>query len=810
MNWIAVNTMKTLKVKTLMIIALALLLVVSLCSFVGIKFAHAERYVSVHGSNVFYVGGDAAVWAHRIAEPVAGEEEPKETYYTMFTFASDSDSVNLRKNLAYNWFYNSTPSTEGDGETEGENKIPTGEEGFFSMTIGFEELNFERFVITFESQQYSLTKSEKTINYIVFVPVEGGSDAVNVLITDDAEAEVPGGAQSLASDNITIAFTGYDKGVYSVQVGNDGEAAVTGEFANIGGTYARYVSSSTKPVTPLSFKAVFGEEPAGRVRMPLYELNGQSFRVYDRSARPINEVLDEDGNVDHYTGGQVNDETPPVLCLGKSVDYIKDGEEISFDYTVIDVLAASPSKEVSYFMLTKEQASDNSFAPGEYWTDGLYAKVEDSNDQYMVPHANHYMPQPADCGAAFEDENFEASAAVKVMVKLTDSTTNSSDGQKGQSTYVMLDWYADADKLITVNGNNYIAVAEDTRGASFRYGAEWENIQASYQALVDEAAADLRAGSKNYFYLPDVSSLFEENVSAYEDMTYSIYYYSNTTNNNSGRSYNNLSITITRSGTYAFTVYATDAAGNKMYYLDKDADDEVKEFQSSDIWNMRDDVDDKGLDQYLPWFTFEVNVSEISIEDPGEQDTAYVGVSYSADDFEINGVLYNDTYQLYLFNSSAYYEDMGEALSYSEFMEKKGEIFEAHREWFTEIKPIADMNKDDEEYELYKDYNWSASGLSFVPQDANAFYLIKCKVTSSEDARNPIVGYMGIAASARVKPIPGEDTWLQDNMTSIILLSIAGAALVGIVLLWVIKPRNKGDIDVQFEAEKKSKGKKRK
>ena len=42
------------------------------------------------------------------------------------------------------------------------------------------------------------------------------------------------------------------------------------------------------------------------------------------------------------------------------------------------------------------------------------------------------------------------------------------------------------------------------------------------------------------------------------------------------------------------------------------------------------------------------------------------------------------------------------------------------------------------------------------------------------------------------------------------LLSIAGAALIGIVLLLVIKPKDKGDIDERFENAKKKSAKKNK
>ena len=62
---------------------------------------------------------------------------------------------------------------------------------------------------------------------------------------------------------------------------------------------------------------------------------------------------------------------------------------------------------------------------------------------------------------------------------------------------------------------------------------------------------------------------------------------------------------------------------------------------------------------------------------------------------------------------------------------------------------------------------------------------------------------MTIAAATKVAPLKGEDTWVQDNVTSIILLCIAGASLIGIILLLVIKPKNKGDIDEIIDTPKK-------
>jgi len=69
---------------------------------------------------------------------------------------------------------------------------------------------------------------------------------------------------------------------------------------------------------------------------------------------------------------------------------------------------------------------------------------------------------------------------------------------------------------------------------------------------------------------------------------------------------------------------------------------------------------------------------------------------------------------------------------------------------------------------------------------------------------------MGIAAAPKVRDLAGEDTWVQDNMTSVILLCIAGASLIGIVLLLVIKPKDKGDVDEGFETERVKKPRKTK
>lgn len=794
---------KSVKIKLITILALALVAAIALGSAFGMTVANA-RTVSISGSTVFITSGNAEVWSHEVKGD--GSEGSEDEYYSMFVLKGNGDSVNYRKNLAYNWYQSVNPVTESEGddkEDKEENTVLEGERGWFNMQFGFElgeneTFGFEKFVMAFESQQYSQTKDGKSVNYVIFAPTDNGK-GLKVLITDDKDADVSG-APEIGYDNIKMEFTAYEDGEYSVKL-TCGDVILEGDsFKNVGGTYARYSSSTTTPVTPISFEAVYpeedAEETASYARFVMYSLNGQSFKLKDKPS-------EVEG---HFRYGSIDDDTPPVLCLDKGVSFIGLNEEISFDYTVIDVITSSPSMETSYFMLTKTDAANDEFNANDYKL-SAFTKVADSDDQHMVPHVEHYVPASE---GVYDGKDTQVKAAVKVMLKLTDTTSSG-----GKSAYVMLDWYVNPEMLLTVKGNKYIAVATDKQGAAFSYVSNadktnnldenWDAAISEYQEKVDKAASDLKAGSKNYFYLPSVSGLLADNATAYEDLTYHIYYISNTRQQVSSKAYNSLSIQLNRAGKYIFTVYATDAQGNGMYYF---KDGEKKSFAAGDIWDMYDDEELKNL---LPWFSFNVVASEISIEEPKEQSTAYVGSSYSPKSFEINGVSYNTTYSLYLFDSEQYYKDNNKTLSYSEFMAQKENLIndgENGRRWFTYIYASSDLKEGTEEYEKYSEYKWNKTSPSFVPQDANTFYLIKCEVKSTDNSGTPgATAYMGIASAPKVRTLHGEDTWVQDNLTSIILLCIAGASLIGIVLLLVIKPKNKGDLD-EIEVSPKKKNKK--
>lgn len=791
------------------LITLVLALFISLGALLGINLAgiktlsaKADGTVTVSGSNVFTATGDANVIADRqVNPPVEEGGEEVVTYYSMFTFASDDDTISYRKNLAYNWYE--------AGKTTEEDETPEPVHGLFNIKIGFKNTAFEKFIIKFESQVYEKkVKETKSANYVVFYPVAGDDEKVYAVICDDVEkASAPQdtAATALDIDEITIRFTEkLGGGKYAVSVGKDANT-VDGEFVNVGGNYAKSSTSTSNPVYPLSFKAEFEELAEGETRtsaqMVLYSLNGQSFEL-NGSTPNYNEEKD------YYYGGTVTDDTAPVLCLEEELNYLTLGKEIDVDYAVIDVLRTSPRATLYYYVLTVDQYKEEDY---DYNNKEIFTEITSSDTFLLESNKDMYLPSAEAAGldAFKEGSKFTVDMAVKVYFKLTDVTNNPSTAE------VYLDWYVSDNYKLNVKDAGFIAVGKDERGVSYAYdgadGRSWkeDGKVKAYQDKIDELAANISAGSSTYLYLPSVESLFTDNATAYTDMKISVYYYNKTQQSNTALSTNNLSINVTQQGKYFFTFYATDAAGNPMWYLNKDG--EAEEFNSSDVWKMFND-DEEGLYDLLPWFSFEAGYTGVQFEEvPGMQATAYVGTSYSSASFKINGISgsYSTVYRLYHFDRAGYYNDTKTTLSYEKFVEEIDSLYDnaATRKYFKEIPALADMEETDPEYEEYKDYGWNKTSTSFTPQDSNAFYLIRAEVTDNQYNTDPVACNLGVVASVQAKTLKGESDWLKNNVASVVLLCIAGVALVCIVLLLVIKPKNEGDVDETYEKVKKNKKK---
>lgn len=766
-----------------------IIFVTAICSLAFSISASAARVVDLNGSTVFYAVNGASVTAFR---ETVGQDN---TDYAMFSFGEDDDKVTFRKNLAYSWF-------EKDESVTNKN---IGKNVKFSLTLGFDGVDFDRFSIKFESQQSSKTESGVSTNYVTFVKV--GEDKVSVVIGASDNAQVSASAHQFnvldANNNpvkFTVSFGDYSNGGYEVSV-SDGDYSQNGKFENVGGTYAKYVSSSNKsPVTPLTFYATFDDNQANEVaNMVLYSMNGQSFKLFNVNA-------EDDGSL---TSGQVEDTAAPVVCFNESVSYVKMGDKLDLDYTVIDVLASSPRTTVYYYVLTGDMAENADFG-----YDVTVAQSEE-NDDLVSPFSkvtsSDTVEMNVENGYKITQWNssvssYKAYGLIKVYLNVTDVI-----GTNGIKSDVFLDWYVDSvDTKYTVNGSDFVAVAEDNQGISYspvsndltEYVDAVESIRAEYQAKIDAAISDktLYAGSKNYFYLPSLEGCFADNLDAYTDLKFSIYYYSSSQKSNTALSSSALAIPIAESGSYVFTVFVTDRNGNDMWY--KDNNGEVQTFNGSDVWTMFGDEDKIDC---LPWFEFEVEYTPASIEPVESRPSGYVGTTYDSIEFEINGVSssYNTEYYLYLFDRENYTKDVG-TITYKEFVEKVDELYADSdtRAYFTTIKALAEMQEGDPYYEQFKDYKWNKTSLSFVPQDDNSFYAVRLTVTD-KDTDVQTTKLMAIRASAKAESLMGENEWLKNNLTSIILFSVSGVCLIAIIILLVIKPKNVDLDKIEIKSKKK-------
>lgn len=768
-------------------------------SLSGIAFAdeNTGRDVTLTGTNVFYAGvGGASISAVRLTD----DTEDGHTDYTSFIIGEDQ-TVTYRKNLAYSWY-----AADEDG---------FGTLNTFSMTVGFEQLGFESYTIALQSQQYNLTEDGVTENYLVFKP---NGDALELYVSESeeiAEDETP--AVTLSNYlSVDIAFGDFAGGDYALLVNGQ----EVGTIVNVRQNYASYVSSGDSAATPLTFSATFAEAAEDKsAEMIMYSLNGQSFEAFDGS-------FAEDGT---FTGDVViRDNCAPVVCLDENVNYFTHGGVIDIDYTTIDVVTTSPRTTVKYFMLSNEQVeggADLNFNDAEDdGEDAMYIETSSSDEYKLIRDSHTFVPSlDAANGVVENEDGYSVYGLVKVALYVRDTTSSNR-----QEDYVFLDWYVPAQYKYDISADltgeiaanradtGFIKIVTDSRGASYgdqtvvdleSYKAYIAKVEEEYQAKIDDYIAKtypdgLYASSEANLYLPDFSGYITDNLGGYTDLTYDIHYSSSATGAETGLAYNQLAIAVEEANTtYRFTIIANDAAGNGMWYFDEDG--ERAELSSDDIW-------EEEYNDLLPFFEVTVAYKPVTVEEPDVQAVGYVGSTYSSADFEITGVnnTYTAEYKLYIFDRNAFYADTKNLISYDEVVKNITKLMnDTYLEGVNTRKYFHTVT-DDEEYE---DLSWNADSQTFIPQDASVFYVVGVTLQDTTFDNYKLNAYLVVRASERANELYGEDNWLENNVTAIVLFCVAGVCFIAFIVLLVVKPKDKGDIDeiaVRVAESKKGKGKK--
>lgn len=623
---------------------------------------------------------------------------------------------------------------------------------YFSTEFSFGgSYNFEKFTMTLEAAPFTSNKDGKSTNTLEFTV--GGDGALDVSVNGAAAVDVA----ASESGTVTVALSeSRTAGNFAVSVNND---VLSEEFTDIGMNYADYASSSSDtPLTPLTFNAELKEGQESQ-RFIVRSLNGQSLALND--------------------SGSVVDDTAPVLVVNSDVKLFILGSELDFDYVAIDVLDSSVTTTRYYYAYDAEKARVGFDVEGQ---DTTYAQM-DSDRRFFEN----------DFASTFKSEN---AGYLSVAFKLSDGDN---------SDYYFIEWYAPAGALVTKGEYGYIkAVVPDSVDVSPEYTFNDQTTGAddiaAYRALVKEASKDkdgnsVQVGSGAYYYIPSLKPYITDDTCGYSDMKFDIYYRTNgaDTQSSTGLSYDELRIELTAEGEYEFCIIPVNRLGNALVGHDKNGK-EVTAIDSSNVWEIKE----------LPTFTFTVKYNGVSIEEPEDADDGYIDVTYTFDSFEIISLSNSQNslkteYKLYYLQLNAEYA--GKTISAEDLKasllavtEENGGVC-TYGTW-TEIEETTD---EDEESPYAE--SWSASSRSFVPKVAG-YFGITVKATDL-GLSTPSKTEAAVAnVSSKADSLPGSTYWLQNNILSIVFICISAACLIGIVVLLLVKPKNKKTAAVSEESSK--------
>ena len=305
-----------------------------------------------------------------------------------------------------------------------------------------------------------------------------------------------------------------------------------------------------------------------------------------------------------------------------------------------------------------------------------------------------------------------------------------------------------------------------------------ETVYAWYKTLVEQAAEkdytvdenttvtrSIRLGDS--YEIPSLEDLVYDDYDLYSSLTYTVYY--KTPSNGSGQT-SSLKFTVSEAGNYEFYVVFKDVSGKAM--------------EQDDFYT----VDDDGVPEYGIYenavftFTIEDN-APISVEAPASQGKGYLNTTYVATEFKIlSGD--NETFTLY-YNSD--------------------ENATATSAGWVEIPNLSDIKDDyNENGFTYSDIKTLAydGKYTFTPVKVGA-YKIKCEVssnTSSSSRYDEAETVISVAEKPAEVKVPSH--WLKDNVWSVVFLSIGTLALIGIVVLLFIKPKEEPETDETGDALK--------
>ena len=262
--------------------------------------------------------------------------------------------------------------------------------------------------------------------------------------------------------------------------------------------------------------------------------------------------------------------------------------------------------------------------------------------------------------------------------------------------------------------------------------------------------------------LPTMQDLVYDDCTPYADLKVTLTHISTTTSTSSS-----LKFTISDVGNYLLYAVFSDEFDNKM-----DAKDI---YDASDVENVK---------VTAQVFSFEmIEDAPLIVESFGGEGLGFKGVSYKAPSFKIDASGCTTNYKLY-FNPSK-----------TVALPEDNEELTAENGWVAipKASSVTDKkyNKNGYTYEMIKAIKYDGE-LSFVP-DKEGTYVIECSAVSKVNSRSS-TGFSLVRVNS-TSTIKLPSNWLQENVWSVVFLSIGTLCLAGIIVLLCIKPKEEIDED---------------
>lgn len=771
-------------------------------------------------SNSVSVAADEPV-KYEISKIFAGSNAVLDAQDNTTAFSvSNGGSVRFKSNLAYKW-----QSAKDQSE-------------YLNLTFAFKDTNFTTVSFDFETNSAWATKDNKTTNTVEFKKGEtnyivaiNGKDVMTVAAADiNKDMKISLSESATAKDGEFIV---------NLKVG-DVAATVTDaencKFVNVGAYYSSY---SFDKMNPLSIKATLpadADADHDETVILLKNINGQAFNALGSDKRIV-------------------DDTAPVMVVDEEIDGFLLGSTFSLDYTVVDVLKkdiASADKKLTYYQYNPNNL--DGVKSEDYKT--LDSSVYFMDTVYTNTATNEQTTVFKELGAEYvsvKSSVSDGTNTAEVDLSWYAKTTREIDSV----VYIPVDKNADGAKYTFVTANtstskNDFDESIYTNSDAYKY----------FVNALNEEAASKSAGSNATLNIPSLKWFINDN-NGYRNLKFTISYKtptSDTASTSSNLSYQSLKLSVAEEGTYQFKIFATDKLGNPMKYYDEDG--VLVDVAAANIWDI----------EQIPYFTFTINNQGLSIDSAKDtasnrKTSVLLNKTYTFADIQVTGAdsiqekyaLYrvdfnkynataesgkkltqsvlssvafaeiNNEIEKYKNSSNANYTAYQTAVAtgnyfdlyltaYAKLLAVQIGVSTTNTEEIAKIKScfvaideydsrITEENAPTE-WNAYNKYKWQSKSQSFYTKEEGS-YIVVADYYEKLLPSVRISAYKVVNVESEADVIKGESEWLKNNVTSVVMFSIAGVMFIFIIILLLVKPSDETLEDVDKKAKKQAKKEKK-